>query len=85
MLTPEQQILDLFRHASFHFADDTAKEWDKAYWRLDRAAELIVEYQFPLHRIKDMVNASDRLIDLDTVLTKVLKAAYQLTNNTKTC
>lgn len=77
MLTPEQQILDLFRHASYHFADDTAKEWDKAYWRLDRAAELIVEYQFPLYRIKELVKASDSLIDLDTVLTRVLKLAYK--------
>jgi hypothetical protein len=79
MLTPEQQILDLFRHASFHFADDTAKEWDKAYWRLDCAAEIIVEQRYPLYRIKEIVKASDSLIDIDTILTRVLKVAYKST------
>jgi hypothetical protein len=79
MLTPEQQILDLFRHASFHFADDTGSEWDRAYWRLDRAAEIIVEQQYPLYRIKEIVRTSDSLIDIDTILTRVLKVAYKST------
>ena len=77
MLTPEQQILDLFQQASFHFADDTGSEWDRAYWRLDRAAEIIVEQRYPLYRIKEIVKASDSLIDIDTILTRVLKQAYK--------
>ena len=72
----EQQILDLFQQASFHFADDTGSEWDRAYWRLDRAAEIIVEQRYPLYRIKELVRTSDSLIDIDTILTRVLKQAY---------
>ena len=75
----EQQILDLFQQASFHFADDTGSEWDRAYWRLDRAAEIIVEQRYPLYRIKELVKASDSLIDIDTILTRVLKVAYKST------
>ena len=73
----EQQILDLFQQASFHFADDTGSEWDRAYWRLDRAAEIIVEQRYPLYRIKELVRTSDSLIDIDTILTRVLKQAYK--------
>jgi len=72
----EQQILDLFQQASFHFADDTGSEWDRAYWCLDRAAEIIVEQRYPLYRIKELVRTSDSLIDIDTILTRVLKQAY---------
>lgn len=75
----EQQILDLFQQASFHFADDTGSEWDRAYWRLDRAAEIIVEQRYPLYRIKELVRTSDSLIDIDTILTRVLKVAYKTT------
>jgi len=72
----EQQILDLFQQASFHFADDTGSEWDRAYWCLDRAAEIIVEQRYPLYRIKELVKTSDSLIDIDTILIGVLKQAY---------
>jgi len=75
-MNPDTEILDLFQQASFHFADDTGSEWDRAYWRLDRAAEIIVEQRYPLYRIKELVRTSDSLIDIDTILTRVLKQAY---------
>lgn len=37
-----QQFKDLGQSASFHFADDSGKEWDLA-WRDQRAAELLFQ------------------------------------------
>ena len=78
-MNPDQEIILLFNQASYHFADDSIKEWDKAYWRLDKAANLIVKYQYPLYRIKEMVKASNGLIDIDTVLTRILNLVYNQT------
>lgn len=74
---PDQKIINLFQQASYHFADDSTSEWQKGYRNLDLAAEIIFEQQYPLYRIKEMIQESRSLVDLDTMLTRILKLAYK--------
>jgi hypothetical protein len=72
----EAEIQKLLSQASYHYADDSTQEWQKADWYLSLAADKIIEYQLPHWKIKQMVRDAGNLIDPDTLVSTVIKRLY---------
>jgi hypothetical protein len=72
----EAEIQKLLSQASYHYADDSTKEWQKADRYLYLAADKIIEYQLPHWRIKQIVLDAKGLVDPDTLVSIVIKRLY---------
>jgi hypothetical protein len=72
----ETEIQKLLSQASYHYADDSTAEWQKADWYLGLAADKIIEYQLPHWKIKQIVLDAKGLVDPDTLVSAVIKRLY---------
>jgi hypothetical protein len=68
-----KKLLDF---ASYHFADDSSEEWSKGYVMVQEAAELLVTNKVPFWAIKRMTKETKSLVDLDTLMQKMLVVLY---------
>lgn len=66
------QIVDHLSSASYHFADDSAKEWGTARERLKKAAEIVNRHQLCSRAIAALHGHTPQLFSLDDFLDAVL-------------
>ena len=65
--TPEAQFTKHLRAASFHYADDTCREWDEAHKRVQQAAVLAVEQGWDDADIRALYKSEVHLVTYDEV------------------
>lgn len=67
--TPEEDFIEQLSLASYHFADDTTKEWDQARACLRRAAIIVHDngWEHDGEKIREMYNLARPLVDAKQV------------------
>lgn len=70
-------IVALLSRASYHYADDSAKEWGKAKELVDEAAFWINKYKLSFGAIEALHKETPQLVDLASLIDAVLKGARQ--------
>ncbi len=67
-------FIELLKEASFHFADDTTREWGAAVRALEAAACIAVEAGYSDERIRELYASEEQLVNLDHVMVYVSRA-----------
>jgi hypothetical protein len=70
------EFKDLLNQASYHFAADSGSEWAAGYQYVESAAKLVINYKVPFWAIKRMVADAKSMVDLHTLMQKVLTLLY---------
>lgn len=70
-----QRIVDNLSSASYHYADDSAKEWKVARQKMREAAEIINRHRLPFYAIKCLHRHTSQLVSLDDVVDAALAHA----------
>lgn len=64
--------------SSFHFADDSAKEWDIGYNLINEAVDIAIANKYPFWAIKRMFVEIKPLGGIDLFMGKLLNRLYEL-------
>lgn len=71
-----QKLKQTLNLASFHFADDSGAEWERAYKLIDEAVDIVILNKYPFWALKRMFNEIKPLYDLDSFVDRMLKKLY---------
>jgi hypothetical protein len=69
------------KSASYHYADDSTKEWHMAHDFMDRAALIAINNRYPFWAIKRMFNEIKPLASIDDLMERLLRVAQDRSLN----
>lgn len=67
----------LLNDASYHFADDSSKEWALGYLLVEDAAAMVADRELPFWVIERMRREAGSMVDTDLFMNKVLAYLYR--------
>jgi hypothetical protein len=73
-LKPE--MVELLRTASYHYADDTGKEWGAAGRAMDDFVNKAVEHELSYYHLDDIYREADPLVPFSAIIDALLRKAY---------
>lgn len=75
-LKPE--MVELLRTASYHYADDTGKEWGAAGRAMDEFTDKVFEYHLTFWHIEEIILEADPLMPRGAIFDGVIRKGYAL-------
>ena len=81
-LTPEQEFVEQLSLASYHYADDTTKEWGQARECVRRASRIALDNGWDEDTVRELYISRTQLVELRQVrdAIKKMKEAEHVTN-----
>lgn len=70
------QIVKHLSSASYHYADDSGKEWTQATNHVNSAADLIIKCKLELGAVRHLHSHQSQLVSLDDLMRRVLTKLY---------
>ena len=70
-LTPEQEFVEQLSLASYHYADDTTKEWGQARDCVRRAAGIALDNGWDEDTVRNLYIGKKQLVDINEVFNAV--------------
>lgn len=67
------KIIDLLSSASYHYADDSGKEWGTANMKKMEAAALINQYKLSFYAIECLYKEAPQLFTLGELINAVIR------------
>jgi hypothetical protein len=67
------KLVELLRTASYHYADDSGKEWGAAARAMDEFIELAVEKELTYYHYEDVYTAATPLMPFSAIVDGVLR------------
>lgn len=77
---PKEDLAAVIKHlheASYHYADDSGREWELAKQHVADAANILNKLQLPFRAICEIQNEAKPLMPLDDIVDAVLAAARE--------